>query len=111
MDAVGIGVQPRRPTRKVCACPHRTGSDRRRVEEDEVGVGAVADRAAAAQPVVGRGYGRDLVDRLLEAEQTAIAYGVPEQRCRCDSTAHHVEVRSGIGAADDRAHVTPDIGA
>ena len=59
------------------------GPTGRRVEHHEVGVPALGDAPAPAQPVEPGGHVGEQVDGLLEREQLALAHRCAEQRGAC----------------------------
>ena len=79
----------------------RVAPDRRRIEHDEVGQVAVADRAALAQPEPRGGRAGHLADRLLEAEQRLVAHELAE-----DARVAAVGPRAGL--RPDEGRVRPD---
>jgi hypothetical protein len=81
------------------------------IEQHEVGVEAGRDAPPVAHAVQPGGDVGDPVDRLLEREHAVLAHAVGQQRRAVDRAAHHVEVRAGVGAADQRPGVTPHLGA
>ena len=101
------GEEPRRPAREVLDQAHLVGADGLGVEHDEVGMEALGDDAPVAQPEqLGRRL-RDEVDGLLDRDELAAADHVGEEDGGVRRAAHAVEVRAGVGAADEDVRVAP----
>src|SRR5205807_8834814 len=84
--------------------------DPRRIEEHEVGGPPLGDAAAVAQAVGAGGDVAQLGDRILEGDHLVRADAVGQEGGGVDGATHHVDVGAGVGAADHRARVPPDLG-
>ena len=79
-------------------------ADRRRVEHDDVGVGADADLAALREPELARGQAGHLVHRGLQRKQAEVAAVVPEHAGKCSpqTRMRMLVVRQAVGADHGR---------
>ncbi len=83
--------------------------DRLRVQDDEIRPGALLDPAAVDQPVQVGLHCRHEMDRLFEAEQLPAAYGLGEQHGHVVERSQQVEMGAGVGRADHRPRIAPDL--
>src|SRR5918995_544912 len=107
LHAGRAGEQPRRAPGQILDETHLVGADGLGIEHDEVGVEALTHQTPVAQPEQLRRRLRDEVDGFLHRNELAAADHVGEEHGRIRGAAHAVEVRAGVGPADEDVRVPP----
>ena len=104
-DAFGVTRETGGATGQIVSCRDRSRADRRRVEENQIGVKTFTNLTAAGQTVELRRRVGDEPYRFLEFEEVAIAYVLAEQLDRVRERSQQIEMRTAIRTAEHHARV------
>ena len=107
MHAERVGVDPRFVGRQVGAKVGGSWPNRGRVEDHDVRVPAFAQDAAFAQTEEFGGDLSELMYALLQADYPMFAHPISQNLGGKRKGIDHIQVRAGVGGANDGAFVGP----
>src|SRR3989441_5677782 len=112
LDAIGARDVAGRAAREIPHLLRRARRDPRRIEADDVGHPPWRQEPALRDAVDRRRHGGEPAERLLPAEEAALAHPVAEEVSRVAGVAENRDVRArvgerdqALGAAEQHAHV------